>query len=343
MKKNKNKTLSRRLITAFLLVSIIGSISGLMQLRQSLSNSDQYSAALTNYGFSQGDIGRAMLALTQTRSCLQDMINAKDSSTWNYAQEKVTQARAEHDSYTALAAATLTSEEDNALLSEIHSCTAQYYQAQDQWIEKLSTSTPAIREKMRAQVNADLDPIYDQIYNAHDQLLAAKTTTGDAELVRLDLMADLSGILGMVIIVISLVVAVVWGIRVSRSISRPLIQLMDASERMAQGDLDIQLDISSQDEIGRLGNSFNKMTSEFKEIISDMEYNLSEMAAGNFTVESSQPESYVGQFQGLLDAQTSIKDHLSSTLSKINDAADQVAAGSEQVSNGSQALSLIHI
>ena len=97
---------------------------------------------------------------------------------------------------------------------------------------------------------------------------------------------------------------------------------------------------TSRDEIGRLGNAFHQMADNFQGIIADMEHNLSEMADGNFTVESAQPDSYVGQFRGLLDAQDSIKERLSDTLFKINEAADQVAAGSEQVADGSQALSM---
>ena len=340
MKRKKNKSLSQRLINAFVLIALIGAFSSVLQIRQSLANSNDYSASITNYGFSQGQIGRAMLALTQTRSYFQDMINSKDPSSLTFQQEQIAQARASHDNYTALVESTLTSDTERTIFQEIQTFTADYYSAQDEWLEKLSKSSPSVRERMRPQANADLDPLYNQLFDAHNALLDEKTAMGDDKLSRLDLKADLSGIIGMVIVILSVVVAVIWGIRVSRSISRPVLALVDASEKVANGDLDIHLDVASQDEIGRLGTSFNHMADNFKTIISDMNYTLDELAEGNFSAESSTPQAYLGQFRGLLSAQENIKAKLNDTLTQISTAADQVAAGSQQVSDGSQSLSM---
>ena len=340
MKRKKTKTLARRLINAFVLIALIGAFSSVLQIRQSLANSNDYSASITNYGFSQGQIGRAMLALTQTRSYFQDMITSKDPSSLSFQQEQIIQARTEHDSYTALVESTLTSDTERAIFQEIQTFTADYYAAQDEWLEKLSKSSPSVRERMRPQANADLDPFYNQLFDAHNALLEEKTTMGNDKLGRLDLKADLSGIIGMAVVILSVVVAIILGTRVSRSISRPVIALADASERLSNGDLDIHLEINSKDEIGRLGDSFNHMADNFKSIISDMNYTLDELAGGNFTADSSQPQAYLGAFEGLLSAQQNIKSKLSDTLTQINTAADQVAAGSQQVANGSQSLSM---
>ena len=340
MKKNKSKTLSQRLITGFIVIALIGAFSSILQIRQSLDNSNDYSAAITNYGFSQGQVGRAMLALTQTRSYFQDMISSKDPSALTFQQEQIAQARASHDSYTNLVEATLTSDTERAIFQQIRTLTADYYAAQDQWLEKLSKSSPSVRERMRPQANADLDPIYNELFDAHSALLDEKTVMGDSNLERLDLKADLSGIIGMVVVILSLVIAIVLGIRISRSISRPVMALVDSSKKLSKGDLDIHLEIQSQDEIGQLGDAFNHMADNFKVIISDMNYTLDELAGGNFTVASSQPQAYLGAFEGLLLAQQNIKSKLSDTLTQINTAADQVASGSQQVANGSQALSM---
>ena len=81
------------------------------------------------------------------------------------------------------------------------------------------------------------------------------------------------------------------------------------------------------------------MAKSFKTIIDDIEYNLSEMGKGNFTVQSDVSECYVGQFRDLLVAQDTIKSSLSDTLAQINLASDQVSSGSDQVASGAQALS----
>ncbi|HEY9827188.1 MAG TPA: ATP-binding protein [Stenomitos sp.] len=50
-----------------------------------------------------------------------------------------------------------------------------------------------------------------------------------------------------------------------RQISAPLSELMIATDKIASGDLDIELDVSRQDELGRLAFLFNKMAQQLQE------------------------------------------------------------------------------
>jgi signal transduction histidine kinase len=50
----------------------------------------------------------------------------------------------------------------------------------------------------------------------------------------------------------------------SRTLSRPLIMLRNATDRVARGDLDYQVIIRSDDEIGQLAGSFNRMVQDLK-------------------------------------------------------------------------------
>ncbi len=50
----------------------------------------------------------------------------------------------------------------------------------------------------------------------------------------------------------------------STSIVNPLKELLHATQRVAHGDLDHRLQVTSQDEIGHLGRSFNRMTEELQ-------------------------------------------------------------------------------
>lgn len=59
--------------------------------------------------------------------------------------------------------------------------------------------------------------------------------------------------------------AVLIGSIFSRTLSRPLIQLRDATGRIAKGDLDYGVEIRSRDEFGELAASFNKMVMDLRE------------------------------------------------------------------------------
>lgn len=56
--------------------------------------------------------------------------------------------------------------------------------------------------------------------------------------------------------------ALIFGILLARTLTRPLRALTEASEKMARGDLDQQVTVNSKDEIGELAESFNRMSRE---------------------------------------------------------------------------------
>jgi signal transduction histidine kinase len=58
----------------------------------------------------------------------------------------------------------------------------------------------------------------------------------------------------------SMLVALLIGILLARNLIRPLRSLTDAAEKIAEGQLEQQVKIGSRDEIGRLGEAFNRMS-----------------------------------------------------------------------------------
>jgi signal transduction histidine kinase len=58
--------------------------------------------------------------------------------------------------------------------------------------------------------------------------------------------------------------AVVTGMIVSRTITRPVERLVQATQRVGRGEFDIQVQVSSADEIGTLSTSFNRMAGELR-------------------------------------------------------------------------------
>jgi signal transduction histidine kinase len=61
-----------------------------------------------------------------------------------------------------------------------------------------------------------------------------------------------------------LLVAVLTGMIVSRTITRPVERLVQATQRVGRGDFDIQVQVTSADEIGTLSTSFNRMAGELR-------------------------------------------------------------------------------
>ncbi len=58
--------------------------------------------------------------------------------------------------------------------------------------------------------------------------------------------------------------ALIVGYLLSRRLTRPLLALVDGTQKVAAGDLDYRLNVASKDEIGQLMASFNKMITQIK-------------------------------------------------------------------------------
>jgi two-component system sensor histidine kinase/response regulator len=63
----------------------------------------------------------------------------------------------------------------------------------------------------------------------------------------------------------------IFGIIISKSISKPIVELTEVTEEIANGNFSKRLKIKSKDEIGRLADSFNKMVKEINTYRSNLE------------------------------------------------------------------------
>jgi len=63
----------------------------------------------------------------------------------------------------------------------------------------------------------------------------------------------------------------IFGIVISKSISKPIVEFTEVTEEIANGNLSKRLKIKSKDEIGRLADSFNKMVKEINNYRSNLE------------------------------------------------------------------------
>lgn len=140
----------------------------------------------------------------------------------------------------------------------------------------------------------------------------------------------------IVLAIATLIVIIVISSRLLRRYIKPLDAVVDGAAKLAQGDFSVSLKAEYNDEIGGLANTFSEMAVQLKEIIADIAHGLSEMAAGNFTV---QPEAnHVGEFKEIESALGTVLKDMSHTLHEINEASELVAANAAQISQGAQSL-----
>ncbi|MCI8430117.1 MAG: HAMP domain-containing protein [Lachnospiraceae bacterium] len=143
----------------------------------------------------------------------------------------------------------------------------------------------------------------------------------------------------IVSIVVLLLILFMNGLLVGLVVRRILVPIKDITEssrELAQGKLDFQIDVKSEDELGQLAGALNTSVKNLKLYISDISSVLDGIAQGDLGKESS--ITYIGDFVQIQTAIATISQQLNQTLSQIHASANQVDSGANQVAVGAQSL-----
>ena len=127
---------------------------------------------------------------------------------------------------------------------------------------------------------------------------------------------------------------------ISSGIVRPIMKLNRVVSDLAEGNLDVDVQVNSNDEIGQLSDNISSLVDRLKTYIvyiNEIASLLHEMGMGNLCLTFQ--NSFDGDFRKIKDEMENTVDLLNHALVSIKSAADQVDSGSDQVAAGAQALS----
>lgn len=152
---------------------------------------------------------------------------------------------------------------------------------------------------------------------------------------------DLYKVVGSTVLLFAVIIAVMCVIisQIAMGIVRPIHQLHDVADRIAKGELDVVLDVSSDDEIGAVADSIDKTVVRLKDYIKyidEIAEVLGEIAQGNLLYTLKQ--DYAGEFGKIKAALENISRTLTKTIRGISSTAEQVTGGADQIAQAAQGL-----
>lgn len=141
----------------------------------------------------------------------------------------------------------------------------------------------------------------------------------------------------IVIIIIGLILITKVVQAIIESISNPVEEIKSAALEMAKGNYDLEIEYTSEDEIGVLADCMREMILFTKDNISNITEVLNKFAEGNFDVEIE--DNYIGEFIEIKESLEKIVDSINNTFYDIKIVTEQVKDGSEQVASTAQIIS----
>ena len=329
----------KKIAKGFFEVAILGTLAVVIACVAIVIMSWRYDYALQNFGFSQGDIGKAMTALADGRSAVRGALGYEGSERVERMKDSYEKTKEEFYTYLAQIEAIIVTEEGRAAYEAIVADAASYWKLADDIVAEGASADPAVAERAQDRAFEELAPTYDKVYSDLSKLMDINVSKGEETQGKLTILIFLLIGVVVVLIVMAFLLSIKRGERIAKGIAAPLDSLSKRLSSFADGDLSSEFpQMQEQDEISDMVLVASGMAENLRILIQDLSHLLEQMADGNFNIKTHTEERYVGEFRTLLDEVRRMNRQMSSALFEIEAASEQVSAGSTNMAEGAQAL-----
>lgn len=144
-------------------------------------------------------------------------------------------------------------------------------------------------------------------------------------------------IIVLLLVIAGIVVIIITIRHLATQLTKPIVALNDVAQELAEGNLDVTLDIASENEIGELADSIQKTVDRLKEYINyidEISSVLDRLADGKlkFTLKYD----YTGEFAKVKTALLHISGSFEQMIKDIIDSSTQVSIGADELSKAAQ-------
>ena len=333
LKNLRNMKVKDRLVRSFVFVTIMASLAGVLGAILMLGLDARYGKALELNGFIQGDLGEYNAYLYKDSALTRDIIVLSDKTEMEASKAELAAVDEKVDYYLEQFEHKLETDEERTLLTDIKTEYPAYLELRDQAIElamqnKDADALAKFREEARPHL---LKAIEDS-----ETLLAMNVEMGDSVSASLSLFSKILVLIILLCVAVAVFISIKFAYATAYDFVRPIEKVQAGTAKLANGELDVNVEVHSQNELGDMANDLNAAIAKIREYIEVIEYGLDEVGKGNFALRPT--VEFHGDFVKIRDSIENITISLSHTLGQINEGADQVAIGSEQLAMSAQTL-----
>jgi methyl-accepting chemotaxis protein len=256
------------------------------------------------------------------RGLLKDLIIQTDANEEQATQDKIDAADELINKNLGLYEATLTSVADREIFDELEVLLAAYEPLKEGFItyaiEDEDDMALALMSGEGAETTKRMEAIIEKI-------IKNNLDTGRALSDNYMQITNKSIYLMIGIIGISVGLSIALSIFISRIISKPIKKLVDDANKIADGELDITIQINTKDEVGVLAQAFARMTDNLNDIMSNINEAAAQVASGSKQIS----DSSLALSQGATEQASSVEE-LTASLEEISVQTNQNAKNADE-------------
>ncbi|MBZ0313162.1 MCP four helix bundle domain-containing protein [Clostridium butyricum] len=334
----KNLPIKKKLMNSFMVIVVISILTSFISLICLQIINDRYKDAMNNYGFSQGQVGLLGIKVEHSYSMVKEIIvvgNTSDVDRIKTIKEDIEKCNEDINLLLQnIDKENLQNDKEQELINNIKSDIESYEQVKDRIIELgINNKTAQASQLLRGQGNPAMDLLTVDI----SELLSIKIEQCNLLINRLNRLR----IIFVMIILATIALSVIFAMKSSKYLSdvigNPIIKMSKIAKRICDGDLDVEIQCESNDEIGELAQSFSKMVIAIKSYISEISSILGDISNGNLNC--SIEEEYKGNFIEIRKSLENIIISINDIFKNIGQATIDVKANSEKAAEMAELLS----
>jgi methyl-accepting chemotaxis protein len=145
----------------------------------------------------------------------------------------------------------------------------------------------------------------------------------------------------IIIIIIGVILSVILGLFIASIIDKPIQKLEHAALKIAEGNLNIKIDIETKDEIGSLANSFRIMLKNFQDLIQkvlNQSVNINKESEELFSI-SNISASASAELQAQSSTASSSSEQVSANVSTVATSTEEMTASIKEISKNTASAS----
>lgn len=274
----RNLRIGTKLVASFVVVALITGALGVYGLL-SMKNVDRdYTFLWENYGIGVGDLGKVGINFHNGRALTFRLLNMEDQAEKRSVLNDLQKLDVRTDQILTEFGATIQTEEMTRKFEALRSSISEYIALRDRVAD---LSIGGQNEEAQALLMSEGIVAAGNTEALINDLFDGRVANGETRSNDLSVETATASITMLIVVATTMLVAIVLGIFISRIISVPIRKLAASAEQIADGDLNVVIDIDSKDEVGALAESFRTMSDNLNEIMSNIQVAAEQVASGS--------------------------------------------------------------
>lgn len=324
----KDMSIRKRLTAAFGIITAILACMGIFSIF-ALSNLNNSTTMLADNCLPSVSYSHSINTYTSDfRIHELEHIFAETNAEIDEVESKLEILKTDVDEHIRLYETVISTDIDKELIGAIKSKWEEYQKISDKVI---ALSRNHKTEEARTISSGESEEAFDEVSELLLQLVTYNEGIADAEREKSDKIFSTTSLALIILVLVAIAASILLSLKITAGIVKPINKLIEVSDELAIGNVNVNVESNSKDEIGRLMKSFEAMIDNIR----SQALAAQSIAEGDLTVDVD-----IRSEKDLLGSKLSeLVMNNNNILSNIKIAAAEVAAGASQISDSSIILS----